>query len=225
MLVNENSFVKHIKFETINKDNYFLPCLIQNLQRQQHYSQINLKDVIEKNKKNSQSLSLKRNPSLNRKSKTTRLTDNSGFLNNNESKSNVHFNENSQISLKVNSNHENQNITKLDNNNQQNEAEISFQKPQKPKLVSDENTLSLNEFKSKHVPRDNLDVIRSVRRERLNPRELNEFYESKMNLLRIGRKFDQYRIKCTKRCEFKHATFMNTYGNNTPRKEYDDDYY
>ena len=142
------------------------------------------------------------------------------MFNNNESKSNTQFQDNSHSTIKLNLNHE---TTKSDNNQQPVDSETTQHKTQRPKLI-EENTLNLGEFKGKHIPRDNLDVIRSVRRDRLNPRELNEFYESKMNLLRIGRRFDQYRIKCSKRCEFKHATFLNTYANNSPRRD-DDDYW
>jgi hypothetical protein len=219
LIINENSFVKHIKFDSINKDNYFLPALIQNLQRQQHYSQVNLKDIIEKNK-NAKSFSFKRNSGQSKGTKAKNLTDSTGSFNLNGNRSNSFFQDNSHSAAKLNLNHD---TTKSEINLQHPDTDHTQLKNHRPKLI-EENTLNLGEFKGKHVPRDNLDVIRSVRRDRLNPRELNEFYESKMNLLRIGRRFDQYRIKCSKRCEFKHATFLNTYATNSPRRD-DDDYW
>ena len=204
LITNENPYVKHIKFNAIDKDNSFLPVLIQNLQRQQHYSNLNLKEMIEKNKLHAQSLNFKRTEKKNNIHSIGNSNENFATFNTSVNNSHADFKDASHSHILS----ENQNPNDI-------------RKLNRPKL-NEEPTLSLIEFKSKHEPKNNLQVIRSIRRDRLSSREINEFYESKMNLLRIGRRFDKYRSKCTRRCEFKHASYVNLQNSTSPRRDDDD---
>jgi hypothetical protein len=53
------------------------------------------------------------------------------------------------------------------------------------------------------INRFDLREVKSIRRERLSAREMNETYESKSNMIKIARQFDESAQSCSKMCKFK----------------------
>jgi hypothetical protein len=207
LITNESPYVKQIKFSEIDNNNYFLPVLIQNLQRQQHYSHLNLRDLVDKNKVNTRSLNFKRQ----QKNRTLTSMDNASNYNTEGNASVLESVESLPLAV-------NKTVVEDVRN------EITVKKRAVQRSATDEVVSKLKELKGKNKPKDGLEVIRSIRRDRMNPKEINEFYEAKMNLLRIAKRFDQYRSKCTKRCEFKNPSFLDLYGDNRIiKRDYDDD--
>jgi hypothetical protein len=185
-----NSYIEQIKFDKIDKANYFLPLLIDNINKQRQHSSLTIKDVIKYNLNN-----FKRSKFLNKINKET---------NHEEENDNENANRRPRGSRLVKGlTRENTQIQKQEQleDEKQHESEEQFESSSRPLEAREHFQMPLIQS---HYSRVNKS------KDRLYPEELAKFYETKMRLLKINRKFEQYKSKCSKKCEYKHPTYLST---------------
>ena len=76
---------------------------------------------------------------------------------------------------------------------------LSINKAKNAKIVDERPKSSIYD-----INRFDLNSCRSIRRERLSARKMNESYVSKSNMLKISKRFEVDNSACSKNCKFKH---------------------
>lgn len=177
-----NSYIKQIKFDKIDKNNYFLPLLIENINKQRQHSSLTLKDVIKYNLSN-----FKR----------------SKFVNKKEKDDDINHDKKPRVSRLMKT------LTRENTQIQQQKQMTKQEEDLGEQLESNSKVLEAKEnFQMPIIQSNYSRIIKS--KDRLYPEELAKFYDTKMRLLRITRKFEQYKSKCSKKCEYKHPTYLST---------------